>query len=128
MRKIVIILIITLIVIAGAADQAFSMGRKPPTKKYYVERYPKDAEVIGRVVRVDTGWPAITISTEEYKSLILIVNSETQLLKDGKNIKLSEIKKGNHVSVEYEIVYKDKNIAKFISVESVNTFEPKKKR
>lgn len=128
MRKIVIISVITLIVIAGVADQAFSMGKRPPAKKYFVENYPQDAEVMGRVVRVDTNRPSITISTEDYKSLVLIVNSETVLLKNGKNIKLPEIKKGNHVRVDYEIVYKDKNIAKTISVESVNMFEPKRKR
>jgi Cu/Ag efflux protein CusF len=128
MRKIVIISVITLIVIAGIADQVFSMGAKPPKKKYFVEKYPQVSEAMGRVVRVDIGRPTITISTEDYKSLILIVNSETQLLKDGKNIELSEIKKGNHVSVEYEIVYKDKNIGKTISVESANLFAPKRKR
>jgi hypothetical protein len=128
MQKIVIASVITLIVIAGVTDQAFPMGKRPPAKKYFVERYPQDSEAIGRVVRVDTGRPAIIISTEEYKSLILIVDLKTKLLKDGKNIKLSEIKKGNLVKVDYEIVYKDKNIAKSINVESSSMFEPKRKR
>src|SRR3989338_310018 len=128
MRKIVIVSVITLIVIAGVTDQAFSMGKKPPARKHFVEKYTQSSQAAGRVTRVDTGRPAITISTEGYKSLILIVNSETKLLKDGKNIKLSEIKRGNLVKVDYEIVYKDKSIAKFINVESGSMFEPKRKR
>lgn len=128
MRKIVVVSVITLIIITGVAYQAFSMGKKPPAKKYFVENYPQSSQATGRVARVDTGRPAITISTEDYESLVLIVNPETKLIKNGKNIKLSEIKKGNLVRIDYEIVYKDKNIAKTISVKSANMFEPKKKR
>lgn len=128
MRKIVIVSVIMLIIIAGVTDQAFPMGKKPPAKKYFVENYPQGSQATGRVARVDTDRPAITISTEDYKSLILIVNSETEIIKDGKNIKLSEIKKGIIVRTDYEIVYKDKNIAKTISVESGNIFGSKRKR
>jgi len=127
MRKIVIVPIIILIAVVGIANQVFSMGKKPPTKKYFVKEYPQSSHVSGKIARIDAARPAIIIATEDYKSLVLIVNSETKLLRYGKNIKLSEIKKGNLVRVDYEIVYKDKNIAKSIDVESGNMFEPKRK-
>jgi len=118
-----------MIVLIGITQQAFSMGNRPPVKKkYFVEKYPQNSEAVGRVARVDTGRSEIIISTEEYKSLILKVDSKTKFLKDGKSVKLSDIEKGNAVRVDYEIVYKDKNIAQSINVESGNMFESKRKR
>ena len=120
--------VIMLVIIAGVTNQAFSMGKKPPAKKYFVEKYPQSSQTTGRVAKIDTGKSAITISTEDYKTLVLIVNSETELTKDSKSIKLLEIKKGNLIKADYEIVYKDENIAKSINVKSDNMFEPKRKR
>ena len=129
MRRLAIVTIIIMIVLIGITQQALSMGNRPPVKKkYFVEKYPQNSEVIGRVARVDTGRSEIIISTEEYKSLILKVDSKTKLLKDDKSVKLSDIKKGNVVRVDYEIVYKDKNIAQSINVESSNMPESKRKR
>ena len=129
MRRLAIVPIIIMIVLIGITQQAFSMGNRPPVKKkYFVEKYPQNSEAVGRVARVDTGRSEIIISTEEYKSLILKVDSKTKFLKDGKSVKLSDIEKGNAVRVDYEIVYKDKNIAQSINVESGNMFESKRKR
>lgn len=127
MRRAAIVLVIAVITIAGLVNLVFAMGNKPPRKKYLVEKYPQYSQTMGRVARVDGARPTITISTEDYKTLVLIVNSETKLIKDGKNIKLLEIKKGDRVSVDYEIVYKDKNIAKTVGVKSTNMGEPKRK-
>lgn len=118
MKKIVIISVVSLVLIAGITDKVFSMGTRPPKKRYFVEKYPQSVQASGRVAKVDIGRPGITISTEDYKMLILIINTDTKLLKHGRSIKLSEIKKGNLVKVDYEIVYKDKNIAKSIDVGS----------
>lgn len=118
MRKIVVIAIITLIAIVGIGAHAFSAGGNHPAKKYFVEQYPRSSQATGKVTWVGKDRPAIIISTQDHRTLFLIVNPETKFLKDGKNIKLSEIKKGNFVNVDYEIVYRDKNIAKSINVET----------
>lgn len=127
MRKIVIVSVIVLIILAGVTSQAFSMGNKPlEKKKYFVEKYPQISQATGRVAKVDTGKPVIIISTKEDKSLIVAIDSKTELSKEGKNIKLSEIKKGNFVRVTYKIIYKDKNVAKSINIDPENMNESKK--
>jgi len=63
--------------------------------------------VAGRVARVDVARPSITISTQDCESLVLVVNSKTKLLKDGKNINLSAFKKGNSAKAGHEIVFTD---------------------
>lgn len=118
MRKSVVITIIMLIVIAGITDHAFSVGKASRAKKYFVEQYPQSSQATGKVTWVSEDRPAIIISTQDHKTLFLIVNPETKFLKGDKNIKLSEIKKGNFVKIEYEVVYRDKNVAKSVNVET----------
>jgi len=117
MRRIVAVSLIVLGILTGVVSQAISMGDRPPaTKKYFVEKYPQNSQTTGRVAKVDAGKSIITISTKEYKTLVVAINAKTELLKDGRAIKFSEIKKGNLVRVDYEIVYKDRNVAKSINV------------
>ncbi len=57
---------------------------------------------MGKVVMVDTGKSELTVKEEKGSELVLSVNPDTKISKEGKGITLAEVKTGDRVMFELD--------------------------
>jgi len=62
----------------------------------------KTLQLSGEVVSVDAADNSVTVRGKDEASATFKINASTQILRDGKAIKLSELASGDKVSVTYE--------------------------
>lgn len=131
MKRKIFISLLVIFLVTGIVSQAFSMAKRPAAKK---KSSAKPTVAISKVEGRVTGysWQAstITISTSSGTSLTIDIDKNTRISKAGKTVKMTDIKRDDSVTADYELK-SGRKIAKSIIVQSKTvptTVKEKKKR
>lgn len=116
MKRKIFISLLVIFLVTGLVSQAFSMAKRPAAKK---KTSAKPTAVVSKIDGKVTGYSwqvsTITISTSSGTSLTIDIDKNTRISKAGKTIKMTDIKSGDAVTVDYESKG-SKKIAKSIIV------------
>ncbi len=122
MRKNKVIVMLTLLVIGGFAFQSLSaeqkpLATKPMTVKTGIET-PRSGinNTTGKIAKIDKKESTLTVAAKTGNLLTVTVDKNSLLYKGGKNIKITEFKKGDQVGLDYE-TKGGQNLAKTVRVE-----------
>ena len=133
MRKLIVItlaLAVCILMVSFSAEAKKSSSTKPVPKKTSPAKSSETSKlktIAGKVASVNTGAQAITLSAKtkgkEEKTLVLL-NEKTSIVMGKEKRMLGDLKKGDDLSVQYEVV-DGKNMAKNITVISAKVSEKK---
>jgi len=119
MKRILSVLIIVSIVLVGFVHEGFAMAKRPASKKAaaQVKKASEVAKITGKVSGYNWSNSTLTVSVSGGTSVTITADKNTIIKKDGKVIKLTDIKTGDVVMIMYE-AKRGINVAKSISVET----------
>lgn len=117
--------LILIIMYVFLCPRVYPMTRSPVVKKQTVAKKASEIRTeSGTIGKVSLRDPSISIEMQNKALLLIIIDKKNTIItRAGKNIKLSELRKGDCASVAYEVL-QGKNIARLIKIKTGKNIFP----
>lgn len=126
MRKNIFILICVVLVIGFIFLGVYKGKRPNATKKSATNVLSEGSTERGSITGINLKYSTLVLSTKMGNTLTVIAEKNTLIAKEGKHIKLADVKKGDPVKVTYRKKL-GKNVASLINIEKYTPLPPKSK-
>lgn len=114
----------TAVLVLSFSEQGFCMAKRPRvSKKPQVKQVELFQNVTGKVSGYVWAASQITIAPANGTSITIEIDKAAKILKSGNPFKMTDIKVGDAVTVEYEVIG-TKKIAKTIIVQVIPSAQP----